>query len=64
MQRAVTFPFSILYGQFVVTGKGSLPLEPTENLQSDRIIVGLVEALQRRGKDKDFAMFALINSGY
>ena len=52
MQRAVTFPFSILYSQFVVTDEGSLPLEATENLQSDRIIVDLVESWLRQGKEK------------
>ena len=52
MQRTVTFPFSIVCSQFIATSKASLPFEPIENIESDRIIVGLVEALRRRGKEK------------
>ena len=52
MQRTVTFPFSIVCSQFIATSKASLPFEPTENLESDRITVRLIEALQRRGKEK------------
>ena len=33
--------------QFLVTGKGGLPPNPTENLESDRITVDLVEPLSR-----------------
>ena len=33
--------------QFIVTGKGGLPPNPTETLNSDRITVGLVEPLSR-----------------
>ena len=36
--------------QFIVTGKGGLPPNPTENLQSDRITVDLVEPLPREGE--------------
>ena len=36
--------------QFIVTGKGGLPPNPTENLESDRITVGLVEPLPREGE--------------
>ena len=36
--------------QFIVTGKGGLPPNPTENLQSDRITVDLVEPLPTEGK--------------
>ena len=39
-----------LGSQFIVTGKGGLPPNPTENLESDRITVGLVEPLSREGK--------------
>ena len=35
--------------QFIVTGKGGLPPNPTETLNSDRISVGLVEPLSRQG---------------
>ena len=52
MQRTVTFPFSIVCSQFIATSKASLPFEPIENIESDRITVDLVESWSRQGKEK------------
>ena len=38
--------------QFIVTGKGGLPPNPTETLESDRITVDLVEPLLREGDEE------------
>ena len=38
--------------QFIVTGKGGLPPNPTETLNSDRITVDLVEPLLREGDEE------------
>ena len=38
--------------QFIVTGKGGLPPNPTETLDSDRITVDLVEPLLRQGDEE------------
>ena len=38
--------------QFIVTGKGGLPPNPTETLESDRVTVDLVEPLSREGDEE------------
>ena len=48
--------------QFIVTGKGGLPPNPTETIKSDRVKVGLVEPVASRRQSERKVQRETMNS--